>query len=208
MLAEDGGEPRLRIWLYDKGKALAASAIKVSATVSRLTGEKQALNFAPTKTVCWSRDRGNPMPSNQHRGTNGQCAFRFNQREEGKSNSAMPKSRRHPSASTPQGCKHQVCPGAGRDPPERTAPRMSSRAWRAWSKRAGQLWDKRSRRGQVLAVITSPTAFSSSAANCRRRKAAGFGQDHLRARAAVGTEDFEQDYLQAGQAMNEGAGRQ
>lgn len=29
LLAEDGGEPRLRIWLYDKGKALASSAAKV-----------------------------------------------------------------------------------------------------------------------------------------------------------------------------------
>ena len=56
LLAEDGGEPRLRIWLYDKGKALAASAAKVSATVSRLTGEKQALNFAPDKDSLLSRE--------------------------------------------------------------------------------------------------------------------------------------------------------
>jgi hypothetical protein len=40
LLAEDGGEPRLRIWLYDKNKPLASSAAKVSATITRLTGRE------------------------------------------------------------------------------------------------------------------------------------------------------------------------
>lgn len=56
LLAEDGGEPRLRIWLYEKEKALASSAAKVSATVTRLTGEKQALNFTPDKDSLLSRE--------------------------------------------------------------------------------------------------------------------------------------------------------
>ena len=49
LLAEEGGEPRLRVWLYDKGKPLPTSAAKVSATITRLTGEKQTLNFATEK---------------------------------------------------------------------------------------------------------------------------------------------------------------
>ena len=56
LLAEDGGEPRLRIWLYEREKALASSAAKVSATVTRLTGEKQALNFTPDKDSLLSRE--------------------------------------------------------------------------------------------------------------------------------------------------------
>ena len=56
LLAEEGGEPRLRIWLYDKGKPLASNTAKVSATVTRLTGEKQALNFAPDKDSLLSRE--------------------------------------------------------------------------------------------------------------------------------------------------------
>ena len=42
LLAEDGGEPRLRIWLFSKDKPLPNNAAKVSATITRLTGEKEA----------------------------------------------------------------------------------------------------------------------------------------------------------------------
>ena len=56
MLAEDGGEPRLRIWLFDKDKPLPSGAANVSATITRLTGEKQTLNFAPDKDSLLSRE--------------------------------------------------------------------------------------------------------------------------------------------------------
>lgn len=56
LLTEDGGEPRLRIWLFNKDKPLPNSAAKVSATIARLTGEKQALNFAPDKDSLLSRE--------------------------------------------------------------------------------------------------------------------------------------------------------
>lgn len=45
LLAEDGGEPRLRVWLFNKGAALPANAAKLSATVTRPTGDKQTLSF-------------------------------------------------------------------------------------------------------------------------------------------------------------------
>ena len=56
LLAEDNGEPRLRIWLFNKDKPLPSSAAKVSATITRLTGEKQTLNFATDKDSLLSRE--------------------------------------------------------------------------------------------------------------------------------------------------------
>jgi cobalt-zinc-cadmium efflux system membrane fusion protein len=56
LLAEDGGEPRLRIWLFSKDKPLPNNAAKVSATITRLTGETQTLNFAPDKDSLVSRE--------------------------------------------------------------------------------------------------------------------------------------------------------
>ena len=51
--AEDGGEPRLN---GGQGETTASNTAKVSATVTRLTGEKQALNFAPDKDSLLSRE--------------------------------------------------------------------------------------------------------------------------------------------------------
>lgn len=49
LLAEEGGEQRLRIWLFNKEQALPANAAKVTATITRLSGEKQTLSFAQDK---------------------------------------------------------------------------------------------------------------------------------------------------------------
>ena len=56
VLAGDSGESRLRIWLLNKDKPLPNNAIKVSATITRLTGEKQTLNFIPDKDSLVSRE--------------------------------------------------------------------------------------------------------------------------------------------------------
>jgi cobalt-zinc-cadmium efflux system membrane fusion protein len=56
LLAEDAGEPRLRIWLFSKDKPLPNNAAKVSATIARLTGEKETLSFAPDKDSLLSRE--------------------------------------------------------------------------------------------------------------------------------------------------------
>ena len=56
LLSEDGGEPRLRIWLFDKDKALPLNAATVTATVTRLTDEKQKLTFVQEKDSLVSKE--------------------------------------------------------------------------------------------------------------------------------------------------------
>lgn len=56
LLSEDGGEPRLRIWLSDKDKPLPLNAATVTATVTRPTDEKQKLTFAAEKDSLVSRE--------------------------------------------------------------------------------------------------------------------------------------------------------
>jgi len=56
LLVEDGGEPRLRVWLSDKDKPLSMSAATVTATITRLTNEKQKLTFTPEKESWVSRE--------------------------------------------------------------------------------------------------------------------------------------------------------
>lgn len=59
LLAEEGGAPRLRVWLYDKGKALPPSAAKVSVTVARPDGGKQEVGFTADKDALLSTQ---PIP--------------------------------------------------------------------------------------------------------------------------------------------------
>ena len=56
LLSEDGGEPRLRIWLFDKDKPLPLNAATVTATVTRPADEKQKLTFAAEKDSLVSRE--------------------------------------------------------------------------------------------------------------------------------------------------------
>jgi len=56
LLAEDGGEPRLRVWMFDKDKPLPQSAATVAATITRPTGEKQTLSFIQEKDGWVSRE--------------------------------------------------------------------------------------------------------------------------------------------------------
>ncbi|MFC7410377.1 efflux RND transporter periplasmic adaptor subunit [Hydrogenophaga atypica] len=56
LLSEDGGEPRLRIWLSDKEKPLPLNAATVTATVTRPTDEKLKLSFAVDKDSLVSRE--------------------------------------------------------------------------------------------------------------------------------------------------------
>ena len=56
LLSEAGGEPRLRIWMFEKDKALPLDAATVTATVTRPTGEKQKLTFTKDKDSLVSRE--------------------------------------------------------------------------------------------------------------------------------------------------------
>jgi len=49
LLAEDGGEPRLRIYAFNQDKVLPPNAVKVSVIVTRPDGEKQAIDFVAEK---------------------------------------------------------------------------------------------------------------------------------------------------------------
>jgi cobalt-zinc-cadmium efflux system membrane fusion protein len=49
LLAEEGSEPRFRIWLFGQDKPLPPSAAKVSVTLARSSGEKQEIAFAVEK---------------------------------------------------------------------------------------------------------------------------------------------------------------
>jgi cobalt-zinc-cadmium efflux system membrane fusion protein len=56
LLAEEGGEPRLRVWLFDKDKPLPLSAATVTATVNRPTNEQHKLTFIQEKDYWVSRE--------------------------------------------------------------------------------------------------------------------------------------------------------
>ena len=49
LLAEEGGEARLRVWLYEKNQPLPPNAAKVSVTLTRPDGDKQEMGFAIEK---------------------------------------------------------------------------------------------------------------------------------------------------------------
>ena len=66
LLAEDGGEPRLRIWLYD-GQALAASARQVQRHRFAFDRRSRRSISRPTRQSAESRDRaGAPCVRDQH----------------------------------------------------------------------------------------------------------------------------------------------
>lgn len=49
LLAEEGGEPRFRAYLFEEGKPLPPGAANVSLTLTRPDGEKQEIGFTPEK---------------------------------------------------------------------------------------------------------------------------------------------------------------
>lgn len=55
-LAEEGGESRLRVWLFEKEQPLPPGAATLAVTVTRPSGEKQTLTLAPQKDALVSRE--------------------------------------------------------------------------------------------------------------------------------------------------------
>jgi len=49
VMAEEGGEPRFHVYLYEKEKPIAPNAAKVSITLTRPDGEKQEIAFTQEK---------------------------------------------------------------------------------------------------------------------------------------------------------------
>ena len=210
LLAEDGGEPRLRIWLYDKGKALAASAAKVSATVSRLTGEKQALNFAPDKDSLLSRETV-PEPHAFEINIVAQTAnapFRFSfSQEEGKvelSDAQIKAASIGIDTAGAASIKSALqLPGEIRLNEDRTShvvPRMAG-VVESVQASLGQTVKK----GQVLAVIASPAASEqrSELQTAQKRLALAKTTYEREKKLWEQKVSAEQDYLQAKQALSE-----
>jgi membrane fusion protein, heavy metal efflux system len=54
LITEAGGAPRMKLWLQDKGKPLAPTAAKVTATITRPDGQQQEITFAPDKDALQS----------------------------------------------------------------------------------------------------------------------------------------------------------
>ena len=210
LLAEDGGEPRLRIWLYEKEKALASSAAKVSATVTRLTGEKQALNFTPDKDSLLSREIV-PEPhafeiSIVAQTANATFTFSFSQ-EEGKVELSDPQIKAASIGIDTAGAASiksaLQLPGEIRLNEDRTSHVVPRIAGVVESVQAslGQTVKK----GQVLAVIASPAASEQRSELQTAQKRLALAQTTFEREKRLWEQKIsaEQDYLQAGQALNE-----
>jgi len=50
-LAEEGGEPRFKAWIYDKDKPVAPAGTEVSITLTRPDGQKQEIKLSPQGDV-------------------------------------------------------------------------------------------------------------------------------------------------------------
>jgi len=210
LLAEDGGEPRLRVWLYDKGKASINSSAKVNATVTRLTGEKQALNFALDKDSLLSREIV-PEPHAFEISIVAQTdkepfTFSFSQ-EEGKVELSDAQVKAASIVIDTAGAatikSALQLPGEIRLNEDRTSHVVPRIAGVVESVQAslGQSVKK----GQVLAVIASQAASEqrSELQTAQKRLALARTTFEREKRLWEQKVSAEQDYLQAGQALNE-----
>jgi cobalt-zinc-cadmium efflux system membrane fusion protein len=210
LLAEDGGEPRLRIWLFDKDKPLPSGAAKVSATITRLTGEKQTLNFAPDKDSLLSREVV-PEPhafeiSIVAQTANETFMFVLNQ-EEGKVELSDEQIKAASISIDTAGAARiksvLQLPGEIRLNEDRTSHVVPRIAGVVESVQAslGQAVKK----GQVLAVIASPAASEqrSELQTAQKRLALAKITFEREKRLWEQKISAEQDYLQAGQALHE-----
>ena len=210
LLSEDGGEPRLRIWIYDKGHLLPSQAAKISATITRLTGEQQVLNFAADKDSLLSRELV-PEPHAFEISILAQTAseslrFSFKQ-EEGKilfsDTQIQAAAIGIETAAAARITSSLQLPGEIRLNEDRTShlvPRMAG-VVESVQANLGQAVKK----GQVLAIIASPAASE-------QRSELQTAQKRLRLATSTFAREkrlweqkisAEQDYLQAGQALHE-----
>lgn len=210
LLAEDGGEPRLRIWLFSKDKPLPNNAAKVSATITRLTGETQTLNFAPDKDSLVSREVV-PEPHAFEISIVAQTAtesfmFVLNQ-EEGKvelSDAQIKAASIGIDTAGPARIKSVLqLPGEIRLNEDRTShivPRIAG-VVESVQVSLGQAV----RRGQVLAVIASPAASEQRSELQTAQKRLTLAKTTYEREKRLWEQKIsaEQDYLQAKQALHE-----
>ncbi|RLJ40033.1 cobalt-zinc-cadmium efflux system membrane fusion protein [Acidovorax sp. 106] len=210
LLSEDGGEPRLRLWLLDKDQPLALSAATVAATVVRPSGEKQALSFVQDKGGWVSRE----VVEEPHAfdiemvARRGKDSLKFvMSKEEGKVEltdaqiQAAAISIDTASAATIQSAL--VLPGEIRLNEDRTShvvPRLAGVVEHV-NANLGQVVKK----GQILATLASPTASEQRSELQTARKRLALAQTTYDREKKLWEQKVsaEQDYLQAQQALNE-----
>jgi len=210
LLSEDSGEPRLRIWLFDKDKPLPSGAAKVSATITRLTGEKQTLNFAPDKDSLLSREVV-PEPhaleiSIVAQTDNEPFMFVLNQ-EEGKVELSDAQIKAASIGIDTAGAARiksaLQLPGEIRLNEDRTSHVVPRIAGVVESVQASL--GQAVRRGQVLAVIASPAASEQRSELQTAQKRLTLAKTTFEREKRLWEQKIsaEQDYLQAGQALHE-----
>ena len=207
---EAGGEPRLRVWLADKDKPLAMSAATVTATITRLTGEKQKLTFTPERENWVSRE----VVAEPHSfeieiiaQTATEPYMFVMSKEEGKvelTDAQIKAASISLDTSSPASIKTALLlPGEIRLNEDRTShvvPRLSG-VVESVSANLGQIVKK----GQVLAAIASPTASEqrSDLQTAQKRLALAKTTYEREKKLWEQKVSAEQDYLQAKQALSE-----
>lgn len=210
LLSEDGGEPRLRIWMFDKDKALPQGTATVAATVARPTGDKQTLTFVQDKDGWVSRETvAEPHAFDvEIIAQKGNEPFMFvMSKEEGKVELTDAQIKAAAigvdSASAASIKSALLLPGEIRLNEDRTShvvPRLAG-VVESVNASLGQVVKK----GQVLAAIASPTASEqrSELQTAQKRMALAKTTYEREKKLWEQKVSAEQDYLQAKQALNE-----
>jgi len=210
LLSEDGGEPRLRLWLLEKDLPQAHNAATVSATIVRPSGQKQALNFAPDNGGWVSREvveEPHAFDIELQARKGGDSLKGVMSKEEGKVElsdaqiQAAAISIDTASAATIQSAL--VLPGEIRLNDDRTShvvPRLAGVVEQV-NANLGQVVKK----GQILATLASPTASEQRSELQTARKRMALAQTTYDREKKLWEQrvSAEQDYLQARQALNE-----
>jgi len=210
LLAEGGGEPRLRIWMSDKDQAVPANAASVTATITRPTGEKSALTFNADKGSWVSRE----AVEEPHAFDIEIVAQKANEpfmfvlsKEEGKVELTDAQIKAAAigvdTASAASIKSALLLPGEIRLNEDRTShvvPRLAG-VVESVNANLGQVVKK----GQVLAAIASPTASEqrSELQTAQKRLALAKTTYEREKKLWEQKVSAEQDYLQARQALNE-----
>ncbi len=210
LLAEEGGEPRFHVYLFNKGKALPSNAAQVSVMLTRPDGEKQNIGFASEKDFLKST-----QPIEEPHvfeatviAQNGNQAFTFSfSNEEGKIELTDAQIKVAGVTVETAGAARiksaMTLPGEIRFNEDRTAhvvPRLAG-VVEGISANLGQ-WVKK---GQVLAVIASTDLSEQRSELLAAQKRLALARTTFEREKRLWEEKIsaEQDYLQAQQAMRE-----
>lgn len=210
LLAEEGGEPRFQVYLFDKDKALPPNAAKVSVMIIRPNGEKQNIGFVAEKDFLKST-----QPIEEPHvfeatviAQNGNQAFTFSfSNEEGKIELTDAQIKVAGVTVETAGAARiksaMTLPGEIRFNEDRTAhivPRLAG-VVEGISANLGQ-WVKK---GQVLAVIASTDLSEQRSELLAAQKRLSLAKTTFEREKKLWEEKIsaEQDYLQARQVKNE-----